>query len=175
MTPLQGNNKKHTQYIAYMGMFTTLALAASYLESLFPIGVGIPGIKLGLANGVVMFLLYKKGWKAAAVVSVLRIFAAGFLFGSLFSIVYSLAGACCSLVGMSICRKKEWFSSVGTSIIGGVLHNLAQVLVAMVLLENEKILFYFPVLLISGVITGILIGVVTGLLLEKTKEMEHFL
>lgn len=171
----ESQKKNPVRTIAFLGMYLGVALVVSYLENLLPLSVGIPGVKLGLANSVIMFLLYQTNGKEAAMVSGIRIVLCGLLFGNLFSIIYSLAGAAASLLGMYIVKKKQWFTPVGVSVIGGLLHNIAQILVAMCLLENEKIAFYLPVLLIAGTVTGVFIGILVGVLIKKTKNMQVFI
>jgi heptaprenyl diphosphate synthase len=144
---------------AFLGMFVALALIASYVESLIPIYFGAPGIKLGLANLVTVVVLYQSGLKEGAIVSFLRILLAGFLFGNVFSILYSLAGGVLSLLVMYSLKKSEKFSILGVSVAGGITHNIGQMIVAVFLMENGKIAFYFPILMIAGVITGLLIGI----------------
>lgn len=151
-------NKK----IAYLGLFTAAAMILSYVESLFPVFMGIPGIKLGLPNLAIVLVLYFFGWKEAGAVSAARILAVGFLFGNLFSIVYSFAGAVLSLFFMTLLKRTGHFSMAGVSIIGGVTHNLGQLIVAMIIVENFSLFYYLPALLISGVITGLCIGILSG-------------
>lgn len=146
---------------AYLGLFSAVAIIFGYVESLIPFFAGIPGIKLGLANLAVLFILERYTWKEAALVSVVRISVIGFLFGNLFSIFYSLAGAALSLLAMVLLQKQNGFSLIGISIAGGVSHNVGQLLVAMIIVENTSLLYYAPALLISGVVTGFLIGLVT--------------
>lgn len=152
---------------AYLGLFTALAIIFGYVETLIPVFVGIPGIKLGLANLAVLFILERYSFKDAALVSLVRIIVIGFLFGSLFSIVYSLAGAALSLTVMTLMRQKTDFSLIGISVAGGVTHNVGQLLIAMAIVENRSLLYYAPVLLVSGVITGILIGGLTREILKR--------
>ena len=160
------NQKK----IAYMGLFAAIAIIFGYVESLIPFFAGIPGIKLGLANLAVLFILEKYTWKEAALVSMVRIFVIGFMFGNMFSILYSMAGAALSLTVMTFMKKKSGFSLLGISVAGGVSHNIGQLIVATLIVENKSLLYYAPVLIISGVITGVLIGILTG---EVTKRI-HF-
>lgn len=148
--------KKRT---AYLGMFLALALVCSYIESLLPFHFGIPGIKLGLANIVILLLLYYAGAKEAAFVSILRILLCGFLFGNLFSILYSLAGGILSFLCMALLKKTGIFHMVSISAAGGMAHNLGQIFVAAAVVENLNLFFYLPLLLSVGVITGILIGI----------------
>ena len=144
-------------------MFLTLALVVSYIEVLIPIPVGIPGIKLGLANGVIMVLLFFTTWIRTLEISVIRVVLAGFLFGNPMTIAYSLAGGILSL----ILKKIKGFSSVGISVGGGVAHNIGQLSIAVILMENTKIYYYAPVLLLTGTIAGVMIGVLSGVLVKK--------
>lgn len=149
------------QKTAYLGLFAAVAIIFGYVESLVPVFVGIPGIKLGLANLAVLFLLQKYTLKEAAAVSVVRIFVIGFMFGNLFSILYSLAGACLSLSVMTLILKKTSFSLAGVSVAGGIAHNMGQLFIAMLTVSSTSLIYYAPALLISGVITGIVIGKLT--------------
>ena len=156
---------------AYLGMFVTLALIASYVESLVPFYFGAPGIKLGLANLITVVLLYRADWKDAFTVSMLRILLSGFLFGNVFSILYSFAGAVFSLLIMCLLRKIEGFSILGVSISGGVTHNLGQIGAAIFLMENGNIIYYFPVLMVAGIITGLLIGIGSREVLKRVPSL----
>ncbi len=157
-----------TKRLATDAMFLTLALVVSYIEVLIPVPVGIPGIKLGLANGVIMVLLFFTTWIRTLEISVIRVVLAGFLFGNPMTIAYSLAGGILSLIVMGILKKIEGFSSVGISVGGGgVAHNIGQLSVAVFLMENTKIYYYAPVLLLTGTIAGVIIGVLSGVLVKK--------
>lgn len=156
---------------AYFGVFTALALIFSYVEMLIPIQLGVPGIKLGLANLLIVIMLYKSGPKEALLLSVVRILLAGFMFGNMFSIVYSLAGSLLSLAVMALLKKRGSFSVIGVSIGGAVFHNAGQLLAAMAVTETLKVGYYFPVLLIAGLITGALIGVTAGEVLKRVKNL----
>ena len=147
--------------LAHLGMFSALAIILGYVESLLPVFSGIPGIKLGLANLAVLFMLNRYSYKEAAFVSIVRIFVIGFMFGNLFSIIYSLAGAFLSLTTMTLLKKHTDFSLLGLSVAGGVTHNIGQLIIAMMIVESASLLTYAPALLISGIITGLLIGIVT--------------
>ena len=147
--------KKH---IAYLGLLLTLALILSYIESLIPIFVSVPGVKLGLANLVVLICLYAYPSKYAFMISVMRVILAGLLFGSMFSILYSLAGAFFSLFIMIFAKKILKFGILGVSILGGVFHNLGQLLVAIAVVSNYRIGYLCPYLLLSGIVTGAVIG-----------------
>lgn len=144
---------------AYLGLFLALALICSYIESLIPFYFGIPGVKLGLTNIVVILMLYYMGTKYALAVSVARIFLAGLLFGNMFSILYSLAGGLLSFLCMAVLKKTGRFKIISISAVGGITHNLGQVMVAAVVVETINLFYYYPVLLLAGVATGVLIGI----------------
>lgn len=145
-----------------------LAIILGYVEMLLPVFFVVPGMKLGLANLVTVFVLYRYRAKEAAVISLIRIVVIGFLFANLFSILYSLAGAALSLLCMTAARRFSGLSIVGVSILGGVTHNPGQLIVAALVVENGNVFYYFPALLISGLVTGALIGIVTGEILKRT-------
>lgn len=161
-----------TKKVAYGGLFLALALVASYVEMLIPIQLGIPGVKIGLANGVIMVLLYMVNLKETYAVSLARIVLSGFLFGNLMMILYSLAGGMLSLTVMALLKKIGGFSPVGVSVAGGVSHNIGQLAVAMLVLETGKLVYYFPVLLISGTIAGIAIGLIAGEIIKRLPRFE---
>lgn len=153
--------------IAYFGVFTALALIFSYVETLIPVSFGIQGVKLGLANLIIVIALYKMKLKEVYLLSVTRILLSGFLFGNYFSILYSLAGGLLSLTVMAILKKREGYTVIGISAAGGVFHNVGQLLVAMAVVESLAISGYLPVLLIAGLLTGILIGILAGQMLKR--------
>ena len=157
---------------AYFGVFTALALIFSYIETLIPFHFGIPGIKLGLANLLIVIFLYKRNAKEALLLSVVRIVLAGFMFGSLFSILYSLAGGLLSLLVMNLLKNSGKFSVMGVSIAGGVSHNLGQLVVAMAAVETYCVGYYFPVLLVAGMLTGLLIGMIANEVLKRLKNIQ---
>ena len=146
---------KRTRLLAISAMFAALALIFSYVEILIPIPVPVPGIKLGLANLVIIIALYRMGFKYAFTINMVRIVAAGLLFSGVFGMIYSLAGGVLYLL-----YRTGLFSMVGVSMAGGVCHNLGQLLTACLLLSNTGILSYFSVLLFSGIISGIAIGII---------------
>ncbi len=155
----------------YFGVFTALALIFSYVETLIPIHLGAPGIKLGLANLIIVIVLYRTDWRQAFLLSVVRVILAGFLFGSLFSIIYSLAGGILSLAVMAFLSRTDRFSVVGVSMAGGVCHNIGQLIVAMIIVETYQVGYYLPVLLISGLLTGAVIGVLAGEILKRIRSI----
>ncbi len=159
--------------VAFYGVFVALAFVFSYVEALFPVSIGIPGIKLGLANIVVLTALYAMGWKEAFAISCVRIVLAGFTFGSLASMLYSLAGGLLSWAVMVICKKIKAFSMVGVSVAGGIFHNVGQIMMAMLVLRTESLGYYLPVLLIAGTVTGLLIGILGGALLKIQLKLKN--
>ncbi|MDO4745344.1 MAG: Gx transporter family protein [Bacillota bacterium] len=161
------NNYTNTKKMTIAALMAALALIFSYVEVLIPFTVGVPGIKLGVANIVVIIVLYYLGPKYAITVNVVRVLIAGLLFNGLFGALYSLSGAVISFIVMVMLKKTDIFSIVGISMAGGVAHNLGQILVAAFLISNIKIFVYFPVLIISGVVTGAIIGILAGLILKR--------
>lgn len=157
--------------VAYFGVFTALALIFSYVESLIPIQIGIPGVKLGLANLMIVIALYKMSLKETYLLSITRVVLSGFLFGNMFAILYSLAGGLLSLTVMAVLKKAGGFSVMGVSIAGGVFHNIGQLIIAMIIVETFSVAYYIPVLLIAGVITGLLIGIAANETLKRIKEL----
>ena len=153
--------------VAYFGVFTALALIFSYVESLIPFQIGIPGVKLGLANLIIVIALYKMSLREAYLLSVTRVVLAGLIFGSMFSILYSLAGALLSLTVMAFLKKSGGFSILGVSIAGGVMHNVGQLIVAMFVVQTFSVSYYIPVLLIAGLITGLVIGIAADSMLRR--------
>lgn len=160
---------------AYLGLCLALALICSYVEALVPIPIGIPGVKLGLTNVVIVGILYLSNWRDAALVSFARVLLAGFFFGSLYSILYSLAGALLSLIVMVVIKRTEKLHLISVSAAGGIAHNVGQFLVAALVVENYRILYYLPVLFLVGMATGVLIGVAaTGVLKRLPPSAWHF-
>lgn len=157
---------------AYFGMFTALALIFSYVESLIPISFGIPGVKLGLANLATVVILYRMGFREGLLLSVTRVVLAGFMFGNMFSIVYSLAGGIVSLCVMAFLKRTDKFSVIGVSVAGGVSHNIGQLLVAVAVLESMSITNYLPVLVLAGLVTGFVIGVISSEVMKRLVKIE---
>lgn len=152
---------------AYLGMLTALAFVFSYIEFLLPINLGVPGVKLGLANLVVIVALYTINIRWAFTLSLVRILLTGLTFGNPASMVYSLAGGMLSLVIMILAKKWNIFSVTGVSILGGVFHNIGQIGVAILVVETASLLYYLPVLILSGTVAGVLIGVLASILIRN--------
>lgn len=157
--------------VAKYGLFAALALMMSYVEMLLPIPLLMPGMKLGLANVIMVVVLYDMDAKSAFFISLVRVMLAGLLFQGFAGLLYSLAGAFCSWLIMVLLKKSKQLSIVGVSVAGGVCHNVGQILVAAAVVENIKMAYYLPVLLVSGVVTGFVIGLVARLCLQYLQAM----
>ncbi len=160
---------KKTKRLVLLAMLTAVAMILSYVESLLP-SVGIPGVKMGLANIAVIFALFRFGWKEAAALSLVRVVLVSLLFGSVSAMLYSLAGAVLSLAVMALLRRIDRFSTVGISVAGGVAHNAGQILMAMLILQTKQLLGYLPVLAVSGIAGGVLTGLAAALLIRRIPE-----
>ena len=155
---------------ALYGLLIALALVLSFVESQIPVFFAVPGMKLGLTNLVVLTALYRMDGKSALILNLVRIVLVAFTFGNMFSMIYSLAGGMLSWIAMSLCKKTKAFSMVGVSVAGGVFHNVGQIIVAIFVLETGKLIYYLPVLMISGLAAGVLIGVIGGEIVKRLPE-----
>lgn len=153
-----------------MAMLVALAMIFSYVESLIPINFGIPGMKLGVANLVTVTGLYFLELPEVFLVVVTRILLTGFLFGNGMSIIYSLAGGILSLLMMAVIKRNNGFSVIGVSIMGGVSHNIGQIIVASIVVENLKLVYYLPALLIAGAVTGFIMGILSKKILPIVQK-----
>ena len=162
---------KNTKRLVLLAMLTAVAMILSYVESLLP-SVGIPGVKMGLANIAVIFALFRFGWKEAAALSLVRVVLVSLLFGSVGAMLYSLAGAVLSLAVIALLRRTDRFSTLGVSVAGGVAHNAGQILMAMLILQTRQLLGYLPVLAVAGIGGGILTGLAAALLIRRIPEYE---
>ena len=156
--------------VALTGMMASLALIFSYVEVLFPFNAGIPGVKLGLANLVPLIILYRLDARYAFAANLIRVILAGLLFSGLFAALYSLAGSLTSFLVMYLLKKTRLFSVIGVSTAGGVFHNLGQLIVAMLAVSGPQLFHYMPVLIISGMIAGIIVGIGASILLDRIPE-----
>lgn len=163
-----------TKRIAFLGLFVALAFVLSYIEFMLPLNIGIPGAKIGIANLAVMVTLYTVGEKNAIALSIIRVVLVGLTFGNISMMLYSLAGAALSLFTMLLARKIGKLSMTGVSVLGGVFHNMGQIIVAMLVLETKSLLYYLPFLIIVGTITGIVIGIVSSLITVRVKKVLNF-
>ena len=161
-------NKK----IAVFALCIALAFALSFLETLIPFNVGVPGVKIGLANIVVVASLYLLDKRASFAISMIRILISGLLFSGAFSLLYSFAGGVLSFLVMLLAMKNEKFSVLGVSVLGGVVHNIAQIAVAAAVMRTPRIVYFLPVLLVSGVIAGVAVGIVSKIIIERLMKTD---
>jgi heptaprenyl diphosphate synthase len=152
--------------LAYMGLFCALAILMGYIEAILPIHIGIPGVKLGIVNIIIIFVFYTLGWKEALTISVIRIFVVGFLFGNLYSILFSLAGGVLSFLVMLI-LKKFHFHILTVSIAGGITHNLGQLLIASFVVQVYSLMYFMPIMIVAGVAAGAVIGYLGHLAIKR--------
>jgi len=155
--------------IATYGVMAALAMILSYVEMQLPAFVAIPGVKMGLTNIVVIVALYKMGNKSAIFINIVRIIAVSLLFGTLMSFAFSFAGGMLSTLVMILLKKTDKFSTVGVSVAGGITHNIGQILAAMLLLNTKAIIWYLPVLWLSGILSGLLIGLIGAIIVKRIK------
>ena len=162
--------KHSARKIALLGLCTAIAMVFAWVESqLPPLAVAVPGIKMGLPNIVIIFILYRMGWKEAAAVSFVRIVAVSLLFGNPVMIAYSLAGGLLSLLGMLLLKKTNCLSTVGVSVAGGVLHNVGQILMAMLIMSTAGLGYYLIVLAVTGTVSGIFVGLCGGFAVKRIR------
>lgn len=160
-----------TKRIVVLGLLVALAFVFSYLESLVPISIGIPGAKLGLANLVILVALYTLGARDAFLLSVIRIVLVGFTFTNVASMLYSLAGGVLSFAVMYLAKKIKSLSMVGVSVLGGIAHNIGQILVAMWAVETVSLVYYLPILMIVGIVAGVVIGLLSAMVIKRVKML----
>ena len=166
------NNRERLRRMTTLSLLFALAMIFSFVESRLPTFIPIPGVKLGLCNVVIIFTLLKLGAPAAIAVSLLRVLLSSILFGNAAAFFYSLAGAILSLAVMILLLRLHLFSAVGISVLGGVMHNIGQLLMAWILLGTAGVMYYLPVLLISGVIAGALIGLLSAYLAKRAENLK---
>lgn len=164
-------SNKTAGWVAKYGMLIALAFIFSYVEAMIPVPIPVPGVKLGLANLVTIVGLYTVGVKGTVVVSVIRIVLVGLTFSNLFSMVYSLAGGAFSLALMILCKKSNWFSLTGVSIVGGIGHNIGQLSIAAFVVQTMGVFYYLPALLVAGVAAGAVIGLLGGMITERIRSL----
>ena len=168
---MANTSKSAPRRVAFLVLFIALAMILSYVEILIPPLVAIQGVKIGLPNLVIMFMLYRVGSREAITVSLIRVVLVSLLFSSAMSMAYGLAGAALSLTGMMLLKKTNLFSCITVSVVGGVLHNIGQIAVAILITGTKQLVLYLPVLLISGVIAGVAIGICAGLLIKRFEKL----
>ena len=160
--------RKTSRQLAYLGLCTAVALILAYVEVLLPpLFTAVPGIKLGLPNIAIIFVLYRYGVRHAAAVSFVRMAVVAMLFGNPMTFVYSLAGAVLSLLVMALLRRLDFLSVVGVSVAGGVFHNVGQILMAMLLLGTAELGYYLIVLAVTGTVSGVFVGLCGALAVKR--------
>ena len=174
---MQSQGRNLTRHIAMLAMFSALSIICAYIENLIPFSFGIPGIKLGLSNLITLLILYigrndacsleKQRLTDAGIVILIRITLISLLFSNLYSLIYSLSGGIFSLLCMWFFSGCDKISIVGCSITGGITHNLAQLIVAILIVEQLKVIYYAPILLLAGTLTGLLIGLLSKMIVSR--------
>lgn len=159
--------KINIKRLCTLALMIALAFTFSYLESLIPFNLGIPGIKLGIANLVVIIALYTMNAKDALFISIIRILLSGLAFSGPFAMIYSLIGGLLSFLVMFVAKKSNKFSPIGVSALGGTVHNFGQILVAAVVMRTYRIIYYFPILMIVGLVTGIVNGIIADIIIKR--------
>lgn len=153
--------------VSVSAIFAALALIFSYIEAIFPFQSGVPGVKLGLANLVILVALWEMDARFALSINVIRVLMAGLLFTGPFACLYSLAGSLCSFALMWLLKKTGRFSIIGVSMAGGVAHNFGQLLIAALAVSSPSLFLYFPVLILSGTAAGIIVGIGALILVDR--------
>lgn len=169
-TPKGRKRALNAKEVAETAVLTAVAAILSYLESLIPLNFALSGIKLGLANGVVILALYRLGKGRAIAISLVRVVLLGMLFGNVMTLAYSLSGAVLSFLVMVLLQRWDRFSPVGISIAGAVAHNVGQILVAIFLLETQEIVYYLPPLVLIGALFGGLVGILAAILIKRLPD-----
>lgn len=157
--------------VALCGLMIAAAFIFSYVESMIPINLGVPGVKAGLANLVTIVSLFLLGAKRTAAITLIRVALVGFTFGSLSMMMYGMAGAVLSFTVMVLLRKTDILGIEGISISGGIAHNVGQLAVAAMVLESGRIFYYLPILLIAGAIAGLVIGIAGALMIVRLRPL----
>lgn len=161
------NSKSSAYKAAFIGLLGAFAIIISYIESLIPINIGIPGIKPGFANIVIVIVLYAMNIKSAAIINLIRIIIIGIMFGNILSVCFSIAGAVLSMLVMVLIKRIKGVSMIGVSVCGGVAHNLGQIAAAATITTIYSLLYYIPFLIIGGIITGIIVGIVADIIYTR--------
>ena len=155
--------------VAYIGVFVALALIFSYIETLIPFNVGFPGFKFGFANIIILIMLYKYGIKETFLVGCIKSVVSGLLFSNITSVAFGLCGTLCSIIIMYFVKKSGTFNVISNSILGAVMHNVGQLVVAIFVLESFSIIYYLPILLASGFFAGLIVGILGNEMIKRIK------
>lgn len=166
------NRNQSVQRISLMALLLAMALVLGFFENLLPIAPGIPGIKLGLSNVVLLFALYAFGPASAFLLMGLKVVLSGLLFSGVSAMMYSLAGGVLSMAAMTLLKKTGQFSIVTVSMVGGAMHNVGQVAIAILVMTTSQLGYLMGILLLVGLGTGLLTGIIAKLALEKLKYIQ---
>lgn len=169
-TKKSSHAKLDTKRLTLLSALIAVAMILSYIESMIPAFVAVPGVKMGLSNIATVFALYTLGWPYAIIVSVVRVFLSALLFGNVVGLIYSVSGAALALLTMILLKKVNLFSTIGVSVVGGIFHNVGQIAAACIVLKTAAIAYYLIPLFLSGTIAGILIGIASGLLINRIQK-----
>ena len=161
---MKGNNTKR---LVTLSMLVAVAMILSYIEAQIPLSVSVPGVKLGLSNIATLFALYTLGTSAAVLVSIVRVVLSSLLFANPIMMIYSLSGAALALIFMILMKRLGVFSILGVSVVGGVMHNVGQIISAVIMMKNSGVAYYLVPLIVSGTVAGIAIGVLSAVLVKK--------
>lgn len=163
---------KSAQRVAISGLLTSLMLVFGLIERQFPLTAAIPGVKVGLANSVLLYSLYMLGIKQSIVLMLLKALMSWLIYSNMNAMLYSLMGGTLSLAAMVLLFKIKGVSIIGVSAIGAVFFNIGQILMAVLMLRTPQLLFtYLPILMVSGVVTGILTGIVAQMVMKHLKAV----
>lgn len=160
-----------TREITELGLILATAFVLSYLEACIPVLVAVPGVKLGLANIATMFVLYRYHTPKAFVFMVVRVLLTSVLFSGMNTFFFGFTGGCISIFFMAFAIRIQKFSTLGVSIMGAIGHNIGQIFVAWVIMDNAHIIYYLPVLILSGLVSGFFVGYISYLLLKKFQSV----
>lgn len=163
-----------TQKLTRLAMFLALSLILSYLESLIPVSASIPGIKIGLANIITMYMIYCYSIRETVVIMFLRVIISGFMFSGLTTIIFGILGGMVCIIVMWLLKRTSLFSIMGVSMAGAVAHNAGQILAAYIVIQNAEIIYYMPYLCISGLVTGLLVGYISALIIRRFKTGQNY-
>ena len=163
-----------THRISMYAMYTALAFVFSYIESLIPLSIGIPGVKPGFANIMILLVVCSSGHITDAYsIAVIRVVLTGLTYGNLSTMIYALAGTLLATTSMLISKNSGLLSTTGISIIGGIAHNIGQLIAAIIMLSTAGLIYYLPVLVISGLVTGMVTGIITDKCIKHLGSHAH--
>lgn len=163
-----------THRISMYAMYTALAFVFSYIESLIPLSIGIPGVKPGFANIVILLVVCSSGHITDAYsIAVIRVVLTGLTYGNLSTMIYALAGTLLATTSMLISKNSGLLSTTGISIIGGIAHNMGQLIAAIIMLSTAGLIYYLPVLVISGLVAGMVTGIITDKCIKHLGRHAH--